>query len=108
VTAKWVDSDGIVFEPNYREIDTALYMDNDGNMYVVETFSESGEPTPTSLYCVYPVNETNEYVSGHFITAQKFEVLKEKIHPSEDGDITNIDDFNPETDVDIKEIKKGL
>lgn len=106
--AIWVSSDGVTFEPTYSEIDTALYMDNEGKMYVVETFSEAGEPTPTSLYCVYPVDEANEYASGHFITAPKFEILKQKIHPSESDDITNIDDFNPETDVDIKEMKKGL
>lgn len=108
-SALWVNSDGIVFEPTYSEIDTALYMDDEGKMYVVETFSESGEPTPTSLYCVYPVEETNEYASGHFVTAQKFELLKQKIRPSEGGDdIVNISDFNPEQDVDIKEIEKGL
>lgn len=108
-SAQWVNSDGIVFEPTYNEIDTAIYMDEEGKTYVVETFSESGEPTPTSLYCVYPVEETNEYGSGHFVTAQKFELLKQKIRPSEGGDdIVNISDFNPEQDVDIKEMKKGL
>ncbi len=109
ITATWVESDGVVFEPTYNQLDeTSLYMDNEGNAYLVEIFSESGEPTATSLYCIYPVADENEYASGHFITAQKFEVLKQKIHPSEDGDVTNIDDFNPETDVDIKEMKKGL
>jgi hypothetical protein len=81
-------------------------------MYVVETFTTGGQPDGTSFYCVYPIVETNELASGHFIDAPSFEQLKTKIHPkdegAEDDDVVRISDFNPETDVNIREIKKGL
>jgi hypothetical protein len=61
---------------------------------------------------VYPIVETNEMASGHFIDAQMFEQLLTKIHPKDEGeeddDVVKISDFNPETDVNIKEMKKGL
>lgn len=110
INATWITSDGITYEPTYDQLeDTSLYQDNDGNLYLVEIFSESGEPTPTSLYCIYPVSDENVNVKGHFITSPKFESLKQKIQPTDDdSDVVNISDFNPETDVDIKEMKKGL
>lgn len=109
-TAKWVEADGIVFEPSYNDIEeTSMYIDDEGNTFLVEIYSEIGEPSPTSLYCIYPVGDENEYAKGHFITAPKFETLKQKIRPAEEGsEFVNISDFNPETDVDIKEMKKGL
>lgn len=110
--ASWVNSNGVTFEPHYSESDTSLYVDDEGNMYVVETFTTGGQPDNTSFYCVYPIVETNELASGHFIDAQMFEQLKSKLHPKdedvEDDDVVRISDFNPETDVNIKEMKKGL
>jgi hypothetical protein len=105
--ASWVKMDGMIFEPNYIEFVTEMYVDDQDKMYIVETYTTGGEPDNTSLYCVYPVNE-NEYVSGHFITSSKFELLKNKIHPKNeedsDDDSIKISDFNPETDADIKEM----
>jgi hypothetical protein len=50
--------------------------------------------------------------SGHFIDAQMFEQLQSKLHPKDEGeeddDVVRISDFNPETDANIKEMKKGL
>jgi hypothetical protein len=107
--AKWIVADGVTFEPSYSEIDRTMYIDYEGNIYVVETYSEANEPTPTSFYCVFLPTEENKLLSGHFITSPKFELLKEKITPAdEDGDVGFINDFNPETDVDIREMKKGL
>jgi hypothetical protein len=110
--ADWVDVNGNKYEPNYSESDTSLYVDDEGNMYVVETFTTGGQPDHTSFYCVYPIVETNEMASGHFIDAQMFEQLLTKIHPKDEGeeddDVVKISDFNPETDVNIKEMKKGL
>jgi hypothetical protein len=110
--ASWVNSNGVTFEPVYSESDTSLYVDDDGNMYVVETFTTGGQPDNTSFYCVYPIIETNEMASGHFIDAQMFQQLLTKIHPKDeegdDDDVVRISDFNPETDVNIKEMKKGL
>jgi hypothetical protein len=109
--ASWVNSNGITFEPHYSEDDTSVYMDDEENTYVVETYTTGGNPDNTSFYCVYPIIETNEFASGHFIDAQMFEQLKTKLHSKDkfkDKDFVRISDFNPETDVNIKEMKKGL
>lgn len=107
--ATWVTADGVTYNPIYIQPEMAsIYIDDEGNQYLVEIFTENGEPGPTSLYAITPSNEENELVSAHFVSAAKFELLKQKIHSSDDEDITMISDINPETDVDIKEIKKGL
>ena len=108
--ATWVTADGVTYNPTYIQPDTAsVFIDLEGNQYLVEVFTQSGEPDSTSLYAITPAKEENELVSAHFVSAVKFELLKQKIHPSEeDDDITMISDINPETDVDLKEIKKGL
>lgn len=104
--ASWVKQDGSVFEPNYSQMGTDLYNDNEGKTYIVETYTTGGEPDNTSLYCVFPIEE-NDNASGHFVTATKFEMLKTKIQPkdeNDDDDSVRISDFDPETDVDIKEM----
>ena len=104
--AAWVRQDGIVFEPNYTQMGTDLYNDNEGKTYIVETYTTGGGPDNTSLYCVFPIEE-NDNASGHFVTAAKFEMLKTKIQPKDENDeddSVRISDFDPETDVDIKEI----
>jgi hypothetical protein len=110
--ADWVNVNGNKYEPTYSESDTSLYIDDEGNMYVVETFTTGGQPDHTSFYCVYPIVETNEMASGHFIDAQTFEEVRKKIHPKDEGeeedDVVKISNFDPETDVNIKETKKGL
>jgi hypothetical protein len=105
--ASWVRQDSIVFEPNYVQMGTDLYNDNLGKTYIVETYTTGGEPDNTSLYCVFPIEE-NDNASGHFISSSKFEILKTKIQPKDEeddeDDSIRISDFDPETDVDIKEI----
>jgi hypothetical protein len=104
--ASWVKQGSIVFEPNYVQMGTDLYDDNEGKTYIVETYTTGGEPDNTSLYCVFPIEE-NDNASGHFVTAAKFEMLKTKIQPKDENDEDDsirISDFDPETDVDIKEI----
>jgi hypothetical protein len=106
--ASWVKQDGVVFEPHYVLMATELYSDNEGKTYIVEIYTTGGEPDNTSLYCVFPIEE-NDNASGHFVTATKFEMLRTKIQPKdenddEDDDSIKISDFNPETDVDIKEM----
>jgi len=104
--ASWVKQDGIVFEPNYVQMGTDLYKDNEGKTYIVETYTTGGDPDNSSLYCVFPIEESDD-ASGHFVTAQKFELLKTKIQPNDENDddgSVKISDFDPETDVDIKEM----
>jgi hypothetical protein len=105
---KWVTVDGITFEPNYSEELTLVYEDDQGKQYLVETYIiDGGQIDNTTLYLISPVLEENDMAGGHFIAASKFKELSKKIHPkneNDDEDIVKIKDFNPETDVDIKEI----
>lgn len=103
----WLTFNGVKYESFYSKIDETVYVDDDGNMYVVETYSKSGQPDDSSFYCVQPSDMENENVPAHFISPQAFEKLKEKIHLSGEG-FSNVTDFSPEDDVDLKEIKKGL
>lgn len=104
----WVIHDGITFEPPYNENNTLLYVDDQGKDYLVESYvKNNGDIDNTTLYCVYPVNDENELGKGHFIGAKKWDELSSKMHPKnedEDNDTRRITDFNPETDVDIREI----
>jgi hypothetical protein len=103
----WVIHDGITFEPPYNENNTLLYVDDQGKDYLVESYvKNNGDIDNTTLYCVYPVNDENELGKGHFIGAKKWDELSSKMHPKnedEDNDTQRITDFNPETDVDIRE-----
>ena len=106
----WVIHDGVTFEPNYTEASTILYIDDQDNSYLVETYvvGENGQVDNNSLFCVYPIEETNEYAQGHFIGARQWEVLGSKMHPkdedNDDDDTVKFTDLDPETDVDIKEM----
>ena len=103
----WVNHDGILFEPHYEEGSTTLYVDDNEKQYLVEIYVTSGgQINESSLYVVYPVEEENDMAGAHFIGSKQFEQLSAKFHPKdeeEDDDMVRIKDFNPETDVDIKE-----
>jgi hypothetical protein len=103
----WVTHNGVKYGPLYVEHDQTLYVDDEGNSYIVETYTQGGEPDNTSFYSIKPAEIVSDDVPTHFVSAQKFESLKEKIHLSGEG-FANVTDFSPEDDVDIKEIKKGL
>lgn len=98
---------GVKYDAFYDFLGETIYVDDEGNSYVVETYSTSGQPDDTSFYCVKPSELQNDDVPAHFISAQKFERLKEKIHFSSE-DFSSVTDISPEDDVDLKEIKKGL
>ena len=106
----WMVYDGVVFEPDYTESSTILYVDDKDKSYLVETYvvGENGPVDSRSLYCVYPIDEDNEMAGGHFIGAKQWATLEgTKMHPKnedEDDDSRRFSDLDPETDVDIKEI----
>jgi hypothetical protein len=107
----WMIHDGIVFEPDYTEASTILYVDDNGKSYLVETyvFGENGPVDERSLYCVYPIEEENEMAGGHFIGAKQWAQIEgTKMHPkdeeNDDDDSRRFTNLDPETDVDIKEV----
>jgi hypothetical protein len=97
----WVKIGDVKYEPNYKEIDVSPYFDTEGNSYLLETFSTSFNVDHTSLFSIYPID--NDNTSGHFLTFNGWNKLKEKLTPEDES---TLKDFNPERDVDIKEIYK--
>lgn len=107
----WVIHEGIKFEPHYTEMDTILYLDDNDKKYLVEIYvvGENGPVDNRSLYCVYPIEDDNELVGGHFIGARQWaEIEGTKMRPkdeeNDDDDSRRFSNLNPETDVDIKEM----
>ena len=108
----WYEKNGVVFEPIYNLLPTELYRDVDNNKkYYVEIYSDSSTPNEKSFYAAHDVSSTNVEKKAHFFTYSGWKRLKDmgKVVKQDEskrsGDIKNLD---PETDVDIKEIKKGV
>jgi hypothetical protein len=102
-TNSWVEKDGRVYEPKFAHIDTDVYVDTEGNTYVVDVYSTSTQANDDSFYSVYSVGDENPEYNAHFMSSKQFKILMKELSP-EDGD-------EPETDkpgdyTDIKE-KRG-
>lgn len=101
----WVEMNGITYEPLYNEVDTDIYTDSEGNLYMVETFSKSTQATEDSFYSVYLHDEAqNPNYDSHFMSSKKFRELLKELTP-EDGAEPETD--NPSGYSDIKE-KRGI
>jgi hypothetical protein len=92
----WLKHEGIKYEPLFREIDSDVYFANeDDTSYFVETYKKESEDI--KFYAVYPTEtQTGEC---HIISSKKWEELS-KILDTEKRKIS------PDTDVDIKEIRR--
>ena len=107
----WVVIDGIKYDAEYIDDGLQLYVDDNGENYLVETFvhKESNQIDDKTLYSIQNSNteDTSDELNVHFVTAKQFNILKQRIRPKEDGDDDDYDrfsNFDPETDVDIKEM----
>lgn len=111
----WVTYDGVKFEPIYRELDTSVYEDDNGEQYLVEVYvvGINGPIDDRSFYSVFPTTENNSMAGAHFIGAKQWALLEssKKMRPKkedegedEDDETMRFTDLNPETDVDIKEV----
>jgi hypothetical protein len=99
-TTNWVQMNGTTYEPLYELIDTDLFFDDEGETYVVETFSKSMQPSNDSFYSVYLVSDSNPEFNSHFLSATAWEKLKSNLK-SEDEDVSK----KPGEETDIKEYK---
>lgn len=97
----WVEKNGITYDPLYSEVDVSAYFDEEGNAYIVETFSKSNEINNESFFCIFPQDGSS--TSGHFLSFSAWNKLKEKLSPDDDMTLT---DFDKESDIDIKEMYK--
>jgi hypothetical protein len=96
----WVTFLGITYTPDYQIIDTDIYLDSEGETYVVETFSKTLQPTHDSFYSVYMVGDGNPNFDSHFLSSKKWKELVKELTP-EDGNETESD--SPKDYSDLKE-----
>ena len=92
-----------MYEPKYSHIDTDVYVDSEGNTYVVDVYSTSTQASDDSFYSVYSVGDENPEYDAHFMSSNQFKILMKELSPEDGGE--------PETDkpgdyTDIKE-KRG-
>jgi hypothetical protein len=113
----WMIFDGIKYDAEYVNDGLRAFIDDEGQSYLVYTYmhKDSNQADNKTLYAIFvskpedvedPENNSEELLV-HFIGAKQFEILKQRIHEKEDGDDEDYDrfsNFDPETDVDIKEI----
>lgn len=99
-TTDWVELGGHKYEPLYELIDTDLFFDDEGETYVVETFSKSMQPSNDSFYSVYLVSDSNPEFNSHFLSATAWEKLKSNLKSEEENA-----QKKPGDETDIKEWK---
>jgi hypothetical protein len=108
----WFQKNGVSFEPTYNLLPVEIFRDVDnGKKYIVEIYSDSSVANDKSFYAAYDISVQNVSKSAHLFTHSGWNKLKEmgKIIKQDEskrsGDIKNLE---PSTDVDIKELKKGV
>ncbi len=100
----WVNHNGVYYEPLFDEITTDIYVDSEGETYIVESFGKSGIEDDQSFYVVYNTDESkNPQYDGHILSARKWKELQKELSP-EDG--TEPESDEPSNYSDIKE-KRG-
>jgi len=100
-TNSWIQKDGKIYEPKFDHIDTDVYVDSEGNTYIVDTYSTTTQPNEDSFYSVYNVDDPD--VNAHFMSSKQFKILMNELSP-EDGNEPETD--KPSEYSDIKE-KRG-
>jgi len=103
----WVNHDGITYDDEYNRLGQGFpYKTTDGKRFYAIIYSRTSKPDNTSFYFLLPAGTSNTY-DGYFVSAKKWEELKLKLVGETDPEKTNTD-FDPETDNDIQEFKKGV
>lgn len=101
----WVNFDGITFDDEYKQISEKPYKTKDGKRFFAIIYSRTSTPDSTSFYVLLPV--TGNKIDGYFVSAKKWEELKVQLMGETDPEKTNTE-FDPETENDIGEMKKGV
>lgn len=108
----WLEKNGIGFEPIYKLLPTEIYKDRENNKnYVVEIYSDSDTPNEKSFYAAHDTSASNVKKSAHLFTFSAWNKLKESgkiVKQNESSRIGDIKNLEPDSDIDIKEIKKGI
>lgn len=107
-TLDWVSLNGVEYDALYSNIDTQMWLDEEGNQYIIETYSKSNSTDNTSFYCVYPVEFERQSPDGHFLSHNSFLELSKNLTPAEDDESPSTISKIDKEKIDIKESKKGL
>lgn len=94
----WAALGGITYEDFYSPISDDIFVSDDGDVFTVEIYSKSSSPDESSFYIVSP---TEDGVNGYFVSHRKWLELSEKLHREDEEN-----NFNPDDDSDISEIKR--
>jgi hypothetical protein len=101
----WVNHDGVLFDDEYKQISERAYKTKDGKRFFAVIYSRTSQPDDTSFYVLLPV--TANKIDGYFVSAKKWNELKVQLVGETDPEKTNTE-FDPETNNDITEMKKGV
>jgi hypothetical protein len=106
IQGDWVEHNGIKYVPEYNIIDTNIYVDSEGETYVVETFSKTFQVTDDSFYSIYLFSDNNPKYDSHFLSPKKWEELNRELTP--ENDVEPNDDNQPISDKpkDYSDIKE--
>lgn len=101
----WHRIGGTIYEPIYSKIRSQGILDQNNKPYLLEIFGINSTEDDKSFYSVFPVEGLS--AKSYLLTHDGFMNLTEKMSEIQNRGKTvqKIDDFKPESDIDIKEIK---
>lgn len=101
----WLRMGAITYEPVYEKIKGYGLLDENKNPYLVEIFGVGKVEDDKSFYSVWPVGGVSS--KSYLLSHDGFTKLTEKMTEVQNKgkSAQQIQDFQPDTDVDIKEIK---
>lgn len=102
-TATWVKLDGKVYEPMFKQTESDVFFDEEEMGYYVEKYENRQDGL--TFYSIFPSD--TEKGDCYLLSQKKWEELKPRLYVDKES-VPRLQDFNKDTDVDIKEIKKGV
>ena len=101
----WYNHNGITYGPTYKSLPVSVIKDDKDRPYRVETFSTSSSADEKAFYCITPHFSGAPNTRAHILSKDGYEKLLSKMETLnvKGKEVKQIKDFNPETDVDIKE-----
>ena len=104
-TMDWVTQNGVTYNSKYKILRTTSIKDDKNTPYMVEIFSNSSTIDNNTFYALSPF--TDRLRKAYILSADGYNTLEEKMttNQSQNKNVKQLQNFEPETDVDIKEIK---
>lgn len=105
----WYKKGGTTFEPIYKRLSLTALRDDKNKPYIVELYSPTNEEDQNRFYALFPHSEIQS-AKAYFLTADAYTNLLDKMSEVDNKGKTvkTMTDFEPESDVDIRENEKGV